>query len=584
MKYKISISDRYDISTRHLLYKKVKFGRLTKITVDDTEEVYVINRNSYDIHQILKFTQDGGFDRILHPQVNPYDIAMDNSGHIYAISNPRSDKMYNLSERIVKYSPENETLFTIGWMKTSHDKGIFHQADMYRPTDIAIDSQNNIYVLCKKPSGIYIHKFSSDGSPLTNWEISPSYSNWNDSHTNLQSLFDTHTDIATDSDGHIYVIDSAAYGGYNNIRRFQSTGKLLNEWKYDECSLITGIVIDSSGHILVVDSKNCEVCIFSSDGELLGKWDCKDPGDGTLDYPNHLHIAVGNSGNVYIADGAIINSVKVFTPEGKFLHKWEPDIDIAFEAGKHEQLCLYAAAFIYASIYGYALKCCDKAIQINPNCADSWCIRGMALSDNPTEALRSYDRAIRIQPDHISAWYSRGVLLFLDMGRHREALVSMDKAIQIKPGDVKAGLIKAWILAELGSREDALKCLNQAHIRDLSEARELRRQLQQQVSGQYEQEPVLKVINWGAKQAESCYIVTMCFGIGSPEYMDMVYFRDNTLRRYGVGRAIIYSYYRIGGQLVKHLGYSSTARAVSTHIVRGILVIVRRWNRTGETI
>jgi hypothetical protein len=68
----------------------------------------------------------------------------------------------------------------------------------------------------------------------------------------------------------------------------------------------------------------------------------------------------------------------------------------------------------------------------------------------PEDALASYDRAIALQPDYAEAYSNRGVAL-LDLKRLDDALASFDKAIALKPGS-----------AEAHSPEDALASLDNA--------------------------------------------------------------------------------------------------------------------------
>jgi len=60
-----------------------------------------------------------------------------------------------------------------------------------------------------------------------------------------------------------------------------------------------------------------------------------------------------------------------------------------------------------------ALKCYDKAIEINPNYAKAWFNKGIALSKlgRPDEALKCYDKAIEINPNYAKTGTNRTQLL-----------------------------------------------------------------------------------------------------------------------------------------------------------------------------
>ena len=57
-----------------------------------------------------------------------------------------------------------------------------------------------------------------------------------------------------------------------------------------------------------------------------------------------------------------------------------------------------------------ALASYDKAIAVQPDCAEAYRNRGAALSvlKRFDDALKSYDRAISIKPDFAEAWSGRG--------------------------------------------------------------------------------------------------------------------------------------------------------------------------------
>lgn len=77
----------------------------------------------------------------------------------------------------------------------------------------------------------------------------------------------------------------------------------------------------------------------------------------------------------------------------------------------------------------------------------------------------------------------------------------------------------------------------------------------------------------------SCYVVTMCFGKSSQEYLDMVVFRERVLRTCIVGRGIIDLYYKLGGFLADRLRRNRTAKRISRFLLKSILIFVRWCNR-----
>jgi len=60
-----------------------------------------------------------------------------------------------------------------------------------------------------------------------------------------------------------------------------------------------------------------------------------------------------------------------------------------------------------------AVASCDKALAINPNFANAWRTRGLALRylGRHVEAVVSYDKALDIKSNYTDAWNNRGVAL-----------------------------------------------------------------------------------------------------------------------------------------------------------------------------
>jgi hypothetical protein len=85
-------------------------------------------------------------------------------------------------------------------------------------------------------------------------------------------------------------------------------------------------------------------------------------------------------------------------------------------------------------------------------------------------------------------------------------------------------------------------------------------------------------------EQKKCYIVTMCYGVDSVEYREMIFFRDNVLRRYKIGNGIIKVYYRVGGCFAEHLKQNKVAKTISRFILKIILIPVKQWNRRSRNI
>jgi tetratricopeptide (TPR) repeat protein len=84
--------------------------------------------------------------------------------------------------------------------------------------------------------------------------------------------------------------------------------------------------------------------------------------------------------------------------------------------------------------YGEAIKCYNKAIEINSQDVGAWTKKGVALYNlkKYNEAIECYDKAIEINPNYALAWYTKGNSLN-ELERYDEAIKCYDKAIELDP-------------------------------------------------------------------------------------------------------------------------------------------------------
>jgi len=89
--------------------------------------------------------------------------------------------------------------------------------------------------------------------------------------------------------------------------------------------------------------------------------------------------------------------------------------------------------------YVDAFNTYDKAIAINPACADCFNDRGLSLFylGDAASALESFDKAIALQPDFTHAWLSKGFVLVSE-NRFQEAIVPLNKVKELDTTGVLA--------------------------------------------------------------------------------------------------------------------------------------------------
>lgn len=94
--------------------------------------------------------------------------------------------------------------------------------------------------------------------------------------------------------------------------------------------------------------------------------------------------------------------------------------------------------YFESSRYLEAIQTYDKALAVNPMCADCLNDRGLAqyYIGDPKSALESFDKAIAIDPEYVRVWLSKGYVLF-SVGRYEESIPVLNK---VKELDTTGGL------------------------------------------------------------------------------------------------------------------------------------------------
>jgi DNA-binding beta-propeller fold protein YncE len=127
-------------------------------------------------------------------------------------------------------------------------------------------------------------------------------------------------------DGNIWTVDLEAH----RVMKWTPEGRLLmnlgtgaaaadNNAKYSFNRPAT-LNFGPNGEFFVADGYgNSRVVHYSKDGEYLGQWGTKGPGDGEF---NLVHdVAIDSKGRLYVTD-RVNKRVQVFDQQGKFLGKW----------------------------------------------------------------------------------------------------------------------------------------------------------------------------------------------------------------------------------------------------------------------
>lgn len=129
-------------------------------------------------------------------------------------------------------------------------------------------------------------------------------------------------DIAIDSNDNLYVTDTTSVS--NQIQKFAPNGTFISSWgvlgsEDGQFARATGIATDSSDNIYVSDGGSAETAVqkFTSDGTFITSWGSTGFGDGQFIAPGG--VDVDSSDNVYVGDFGENNRVQKFDSNGNFL-------------------------------------------------------------------------------------------------------------------------------------------------------------------------------------------------------------------------------------------------------------------------
>ena len=105
---------------------------------------------------------------------------------------------------------------------------------------------------------------------------------------------------------------------------------------------------------------------------------------------------------------------------------------LAMNPNDFASLSALADMYFESAQYIDAFNTYDKAIAVNPNCADCFNDRGLSLFylGDATSALESFDKATALDPNFTHAWLSKGYVL-LSEGRYQEAIAPLNKVKEL---------------------------------------------------------------------------------------------------------------------------------------------------------
>jgi uncharacterized protein (TIGR03437 family) len=253
----------------------------------------------------------------------PAGVALDNAGAVYF-----SD---SLNDVVRKFSLSGNIATIAGNFNNgpgfSGDNGAATSASLNTPVGIAVDSTGNIYVADRLNNRI--RKISATGT-ITAFAGNGVAGSSGDGGLATAATMRSPAGLAIDSAGTVYIADT----GNHRVRKVTSDGKISNvagigaagySGDLGNATLAglnspAGIAVDKTGNLYIADTSNSRIRRVSPGGiitTIAGNGRFAYAGDGgaatsaSLFFPGG--VAVGSSGNVYIADTQN-NVVRVLTP------------------------------------------------------------------------------------------------------------------------------------------------------------------------------------------------------------------------------------------------------------------------------
>jgi DNA-binding beta-propeller fold protein YncE len=180
-------------------------------------------------------------------------------------------------------------------------------APLGRPMGIALDAEENLYVVEQEKKGISV--FNRKGESI---------------RFITDASLERPGGVAVDrARGRVYVADTGhTKSKTHSVKIFDLQGNLLGQVGKGKGSgpgellFPTYLSLDPQGNLYVTDTLNSRVQVFDPDGNYLRKFGERGNGWGMFDKPKG--VATDSFGNVYVVDSGWSN-VQIFNPKGQVL-------------------------------------------------------------------------------------------------------------------------------------------------------------------------------------------------------------------------------------------------------------------------
>ncbi len=248
------------------------------VAMTEQDHLIVLSRSA---PPFLEFDSDGRFvrgfgaDDLLR---RAHGMSIDAGGNMWV-----TDVADHL---VMKLDRDANVLLTIG---TKGEAGVWDEASgmhvLNEPNDVALDSLGNIYVAQGHGGDTpRVMKFSAAGEFIAQWG-SRGYG---------PGEFVAAHAIEIDGNDVLHVADRENM----RIQRFDTSGNLLREWKFD--AMVCAIFLHEDGFMYITTGFDGELAKVDMQGNVLGA--IGSPGTGNGQFGEAHDLAVDAHGNAYIAD------------------------------------------------------------------------------------------------------------------------------------------------------------------------------------------------------------------------------------------------------------------------------------------
>ncbi len=222
-----------------------------------------------------RFVRGFGADDLLR---RAHGMSIDASGNMWV-----TDVADHL---VMKLDSDANVLMTLG---TKGEAGEWDEGSglhvLNEPNDVALDSLGNIYVAQGHGGDTpRVMKFNSAGEFLAQWG----------SRGYRPGEFVAAHAIEIDSNDVLHVADRENM----RIQRFDTSGNLLREWKFD--AMVCAIYLHEDGYMYITTGFDGELAKVDMEGNVLGA--IGSPGTGNGQFGEAHALTVDAQGNAYIAD------------------------------------------------------------------------------------------------------------------------------------------------------------------------------------------------------------------------------------------------------------------------------------------